>query len=74
MYNPLSSHAAEFIDHDEVLETLDEAARECKNRSRVEAILEKAGPGTKAGAICFSLPISSVVGLRAREEKDPETD
>ena len=42
MYNPLSSHAAEFIDHDEVLETLDEAARECRNRSRVEAILEKA--------------------------------
>lgn len=40
----------------------------------MKAILEKAGPGTKAGAICFSLPISSVVGLRAREEKEPETD
>ena len=32
------------------------------------AISEKAGPGTKAGAICFSLPISSVAGLRARDE------
>lgn len=32
------------------------------------AVNEKAGPGTKAGAICFSLPISSVVGLRARDE------
>ena len=31
-------------------------------------INEQAGPGTKAGAICFSLPISSVAGLRAREE------
>ena len=28
----------------------------------------KAGPGTAPGAICFSLPISSVAGLRAREE------
>ena len=32
------------------------------------AISEKAGPGTRAGAICFSLPISSVAGLRARDE------
>ena len=31
-------------------------------------INEQAGPGSKAGAICFSLPISSVAGLRAREE------
>lgn len=34
----------------------------------MKAISEKAGPGTKAGAICFSLPISAVAGLRAREE------
>ena len=34
----------------------------------MRAISEKAGPGTKAGAICFSLPISSVAGLRARDE------
>lgn len=34
----------------------------------MRAISEKAGPGTKAGAICFSLPISSVAGLREREE------
>ena len=33
-----------------------------------DMINEQAGPGTKAGAICFSLPISSVAGLRAREE------
>ena len=38
----------------------------------MQAILEKAGPGTKAGAICFSLPISSVVGLRAREKDEAE--
>ena len=34
----------------------------------MRAINENAGPGTKAGAICFSLPISSVAGLRARED------
>lgn len=33
----------------------------------MRAINEKAGPGTRAGAICFSLPISSVVGLRENE-------
>ena len=35
----------------------------------MRAISEKVGPGTKAGAICFSLPISSVIGLRARESE-----
>ncbi len=34
----------------------------------MSAISKSAGPGTKAGAICFSLPISSVVGLRARDD------
>ena len=33
----------------------------------MQAISEKAGPGTKAGAICFSLPVSYAVGLRARD-------
>ena len=42
MYNPLSTHADEFIDHTEVLETLAEAARESGNPARVRAILEKA--------------------------------
>ena len=42
MYNPLSPNACEFIDHGEILETLEEAARESKNRERVLAILEKA--------------------------------
>ena len=42
MYNPLSSRAEEFIDHEEVLESLEEAAVQSKNRERVLAILEKA--------------------------------
>lgn len=35
----------------------------------MRAIAEKTGPGTAAGAICFSLPISSVAGLRARDKE-----
>ena len=42
MYNPLSTHADEFIDHSEVLETLAEARRESQNPLRVSEILEKA--------------------------------
>ena len=42
MYNPSSTHADEFIDHAEILATLDEAARESGNRQRVLEILEKA--------------------------------
>lgn len=41
----------------------------------MKAIIEQAGTHTKAGAICFSLPVSSVAGLRrieAEEEEDAE--
>lgn len=34
----------------------------------MRAIIEKAGTQTKAGAICFSLPVSHVAGLRTLEE------
>ena len=42
MYNPASPYAGDFIDHNEVLESLEEASRESKNPQRVLAILEKA--------------------------------
>ena len=42
MYNPKSAHAEECIDHQEVLDTLEEAARESGNHQRVLEILEKA--------------------------------
>lgn len=35
----------------------------------MQAISQQAGPQTKAGAICFSLPVSAVAGLREREIK-----
>jgi len=40
------------------------AARSNKKAEIMKAIVEKAGPETPAGAIVFSLPISSVAGLR----------
>ena len=42
MYNPKSVKAEEFIDHQEVLESLEEASRESANPQRVLQILEKA--------------------------------
>ena len=42
MYNPQSARADEFISHQEVLESLEEARRESTNRKRVLQILEKA--------------------------------
>ena len=42
MYNPSSPHAEEFINHEEILESLQEASRESKNPARVQEILEKA--------------------------------
>ena len=34
----------------------------------MQSIIEKTGPGTPSGAICFSLPVSQVAGLRRIEE------
>ena len=42
MYNPLSVHADDFINHEEILETLAEAKVQSRNRARVEEILAKA--------------------------------
>ena len=42
MYNPSSPHADEFIDHAEVIETLEVASRESQDSQRVRDILEKA--------------------------------
>ena len=42
MYNPASVHADDFINHEEILETLSEAAVQSKNPARVEEILAKA--------------------------------
>lgn len=41
-----------------------------KKADIMRAIMEQAGPDTPSGAICFSLPISEVVGLRQEEEDE----
>ena len=43
-------------------------ARSSEKAQIMRSISENAGTATKAGAICFSLPISSVVGLRMLED------
>jgi len=48
-------------------------AHKSEKAAVMKAIAAKAGPGTEARGICFSLPISSVMGLRARESEESET-
>ena len=43
-----------------------------KKAAIMKAIVEQAGPGTDAGAICFSLPVSRVAGLRQVDRDDDE--
>ena len=43
-----------------------------KKSAIMKAIVEQAGPQTKAGAICFSLPVSQVAGLRQIDKDDEE--
>ncbi len=38
--------------------------RTTQKNAIMKAIMEQAGIGTKAGAICFSLPVTSVAGIR----------
>lgn len=45
-------------------------AHKSEKAAVMKAINQKAGPGTEARGICFSLPISSVMGLRSRETED----
>lgn len=41
-----------------------------KKAAIMKEIIEKAGASSPAGAMCFSLPVSQVVGLRVIEEED----
>ena len=43
-----------------------------KKANIMRAIMEEAGPGTASGAICFSLPVSQVVGLRQNIDEEEE--
>nr|MBR4280981.1 P-II family nitrogen regulator [Clostridia bacterium] len=45
-------------------------AEKVKKAAIMKAIMEKAGPGTDAAAICFSLPVTAVEGLRRIDPED----
>ncbi len=45
-------------------------AESAKKAAIMKSIMEKAGPGTAAGAICFSLPVTAVEGLRRIDPED----
>lgn len=56
MYDPKSLKAEEFIDHEEILETLEYAEKNKNNRELIEEILDKARPRkTKRGVECAGL-------------------
>ena len=42
MYNVLSKNATEFIDHQEILETMEYASKNKSNRGLIDTIIEKA--------------------------------
>lgn len=44
------------------------AETKAKKAAIMKAVAEKMGPATPAGAICFTLPISEIAGLRMLEE------
>lgn len=45
-----------------------------KKAGIMKAIVEQAGPQTPAGAICFSLPVTQVAGLRQVEPEEQPTE
>ena len=45
-----------------------------KKAAIMRAIIEQAGPGTPASAICFSLPVTQVAGLHEFDEEDTGAD
>ncbi len=45
-------------------------AKSSEKAAIMQAILKENGPGSTSGAICFSLPVSAVAGLRLMEEAE----
>ena len=71
MYDINSMKAEEFIDHDEIIETLDFADKNKNNRELIEQILDKAAPKkTGRGVECAGLSHREASVLLACD--DPE--
>ena len=51
VYNPKSMYAYDFINHEEILETLEYAERNKNNLELIDSLLEKARPKKTAGGV-----------------------
>ena len=51
VYNPKSMYADDFINHEEILETLEYAERNKNNLELIDSLLEKARPKKTAGGV-----------------------
>ncbi len=70
MYNPKSLKAEEFIDHGEILETIEYAEKNKDNIALIEEILEKACPKkTSEGIVCEGLSHREASVLLACEDE-----
>ena len=49
-------------------------AEKTKKAAIMKAIMKNAGPGTQADAICFSLPVTNVEGLRRIDAEDDKAE
>ena len=49
-------------------------ASAAKKAAIMQAIIKEAGPSTPAGAICFSLPVTQVAGLRTFDDDAADAD
>ena len=46
--------------------------RKDRKNAIMQAIMDEAGTGTKAGAVVFSLPVTDTAGMRLMEELEEE--
>ncbi|MCM1267823.1 MAG: [FeFe] hydrogenase H-cluster radical SAM maturase HydG [Bacteroidales bacterium] len=71
MYDPKSLHADDFINHEEILETLDYAQKNKDNLPLIREILEKARPKKEGNStVCAGLSHREASVLLACEDKE----
>ncbi len=71
IYNPKSRKAEEFINNEEILETLEYAEKNKNNMALINEILEKARPKkTATGSVCSGLTHREASVLLACEDKE----
>ena len=75
VYNPKSMYADDFINHEEILETLEYAERNKNNLELIDSLLEKARPKkTASGVHCAGLTHREASVLLACENPEDRRD